>query len=127
MGFLSALMGNASQVDVNELNEELSPILANNENVELGFKLIRDKFVFTNKRLILIDKQGITGSKVEYHSVPYKAITHFKIESAGHFDMDSDLKIYISGSDHPISRELRKGDDIVAIQKTLANCIFGQD
>ncbi|WP_286234640.1 PH domain-containing protein [Thalassotalea sediminis] len=124
MGFLSGLMGNASQVDVNELTDELAPILANNETVELGFKLIRDKFIFTSHRLILIDKQGLTGSKVEYHSVPYKAITHFKIESAGHFDLDSDLKIYISGQDTPISRELRKGDDIVAIQKTLANCLF---
>ncbi|OKY28055.1 PH domain-containing protein [Thalassotalea sp. PP2-459] len=126
MGFLSGLMGNASQVDVNELAEELSPILANNETIELGFKLIRDKFIFTSDRLILIDKQGLTGSKVEYHSVPYKAITHFKIESAGHFDLDSDLKIYISGHDTPITRELRKGDDIVAIQKTLANCLFAR-
>ena len=125
MGFLSGLMGNASQVDVNELTEDLQPILAANEEIELGFKVIRDMFVFTNKRMLLIDKQGLTGSKVEYHSVPYKAITHFKVESSGHFDLDSELKIYISGQSQPITKELRKGDDIVAIQQTLANCVLG--
>lgn len=124
MGFLSGLMGNASQVDVGELTDDLGPILAANEEIELGFKLIRDMFVFTNKRLILIDKQGLTGKKVEYHSIPYKAITHFIVESSGHFDLDSELKIFISGSDNPVSKELRSGDDIVAIQQTLANCIF---
>jgi hypothetical protein len=54
-------------------------------------------YVFTNKRLILIDKQGITGRKVDYHSIPYRAITQFKIETAGHFDLDAELKIWISG------------------------------
>ncbi len=124
MGFLSGLMGNASEVDVGQLNEDLGPILATNEGVELGFKLIRDMIIFTNKRMILIDKQGMTGKRVEYHSIPYPAITHFKVETSGHFDLDSELKIYITGADEPISRELRAGDDIVAIQKTLANCIF---
>jgi hypothetical protein len=54
-------------------------------------------YVFTNKRLILIDKQGMTGRKVDYHSIPYRAITQFKIETAGHFDLDAELKIWISG------------------------------
>ncbi|NRA53639.1 MAG: PH domain-containing protein [Gammaproteobacteria bacterium] len=124
MGILDALMGNASELDSQELNQEFSPILADNEQVELGFKLIRDMFIFTNKRMIIIDKQGITGKKVEYHSVPYKSITHFIVESAGHFDMDSELKIWISGRSEPIVHELRSGADVVAIQKTLANCMF---
>ena len=124
MGILDALMGNASELDSQELNQEFSPILADNEQVELGFKLIRDMFIFTNKRMIIIDKQGITGKKVEYHSVPYISITHFIVESAGHFDMDCDLKIWISGRSEPIVHELRSGADVVAIQKTLANCMF---
>ena len=124
MGLLDGLLGNASELDQQELNQEFSPILADNEQVELGFKLIRDMFVFTNKRMIIIDKQGITGKKVEYHSVPYKSITHFIVESAGHFDMDSELKIWISGTSDPIVYDLKRGSDVVAIQKTLANCMF---
>ncbi len=124
MGLLSGLMGNASELDNAELNEEFSPILANNEQVELGFKLIRDMFIFTNKRMLIIDKQGLTGKKIQYHSIPFKSISHFIVESAGHFDMDSELKIWIGSDKEPISYELKRGSDVVAIQKTLANCLF---
>ena len=63
MGLLSGLLGNAGEVNVAEVEAELSAILAEGENLEQVFKLIRDLIVFTNRRLILIDKQGLTGSK----------------------------------------------------------------
>lgn len=121
MGLLDSLMGNASEVNLEELAEELNPIMGDNEELHLAYKLIRDMFVFTNKRLILIDKQGMTGKKVSYHSIPYKAITHFEVETAGRFDMDSELKLWISGQDQPLVKELKKGTDVVGIQKTIAN------
>lgn len=121
MGLLDSLMGNASEVNLEELAEELNPILGDNEQLHLAYKVIRDMFVFTNKRLILIDKQGMTGKKVSYHSVPYKAITHFEVETAGRFDMDSELKLWISGQKDPLVKELKKGTDVVGIQKTIAN------
>jgi hypothetical protein len=113
MGLLDGLLGNASELDSQELNQEFAPIMADNEQVELGFKLIRDMFIFTNKRMIIIEKQGITGKKTEYHSVPYKSIMHFIVESAGHFDMDSELKIWISGCSDPIVYELKRGSDVI--------------
>ncbi len=121
MGLLDSLLGNASEVNLEELAEELNPIMGDNEELHLAYKLIRDMFVFTNKRLILIDKQGMTGKKVSYHSIPYKAITHFEVETAGRFDMDSELKLWISGQDQPLVKELKKGTDVVGIQKTIAN------
>ncbi|NRD75399.1 PH domain-containing protein [Shewanella sp. VB17] len=121
MGLLDSLMGNASEVNLDELTEELSPILGDNEQLHLAYKVIRDMFVFTNKRLILIDKQGVTGKKVSYHSIPYKAITHFEVETAGRFDMDSELKLWISGQKDPLIKELKKGTDVIGIQKTIAN------
>ncbi|WP_432735980.1 PH domain-containing protein [Maridesulfovibrio sp. FT414] len=124
MGILDALMGNASEVDVNDVQEELNPILGDNERVERAFKLIRDMFVFTNGRLILIDKQGLTGKKVEYMSILYKSVTSFSVETAGHFDLDSELTIWISGRHEPIKKELKKGTDVVGIQKLLANKIL---
>ena len=124
MGLLSGLMGLASAVDANELTEKYGPILAENESIELGFKEIRDMYIFTSKRLILIDKQGLTGSKVDYHSIPYKSISHFSVETAGHFDLDAELKIWISSSEKPITKELKAGSDVVGIQKTLATFMF---
>lgn len=123
MGLLDGLLGNASEVNVDDVAEELSPILGDSESISKVFKLIRDMYVFTNKRLILIDKQGMTGRKVEYHSIPYRAITQFKVETAGHFDMDAELKIWISGQAEPIEAELKK-ESAVDIQQTLATCMF---
>ncbi|WP_320170130.1 PH domain-containing protein [Maridesulfovibrio sp.] len=124
MGILNGLMGNASEVEVGEVQEELAPILGDSEQVERAFKVIRDMFVFTGARLILIDKQGLTGKKVEYLSIPYKSITTFSVETAGHFDMDSELTLWISGRHEPLKKELKKGTDVVGIQKLLANKMF---
>ncbi|MEW9798286.1 PH domain-containing protein [Alteromonas sp. CYL-A6] len=119
MGLLDKLIGNAAEVDVSEVSDELAPILGEGETLARVFKEIRDMYVFTNKRLVLIDKQGLTGRKVEYRSVPYKAITMFTLETAGHFDMDAELKIWVSGQSSPIEKELNK-HTVVGIQQTLA-------
>lgn len=120
---LQGLFGNASSVDIQSVQRDLAPVLAGEEQVMRAFRVIRDMIVFTDKRLILIDKQGLTGSKVEYHSIPYKSISHFSVETAGHFDMDAELKIYISGNMNPIQREFRKGGDITGVQQTLAHFV----
>lgn len=98
MGFLDSVLGNASEVDISAIQNDYARILANNERIEKAYRLIRDMFLFTDKRLILVNIQGINGKKVEYHSIPYRAITHFSIETAGHFDLDAELKIWISGT-----------------------------
>ncbi len=123
MGLLDALMGNASEVDVTDVQEELAPILADDERVVSAYKLIRDLIVFTSNRFMFIDKQGMTGRKVEYHSIPYKAITQFKVETAGHFDLDAELKLFVSGQSAPLEFEL-KSDTATAVQKSLANAMF---
>jgi hypothetical protein len=120
MGLFDGILGNASEVDRQQLERDFEAILAEGEQIERAFKLIRDLFVFTNRRLILVDKQGMTGKKAEYHSIPYRAITHFSVETAGHFDADSELKIWLSGSSTPIEREFKRGTNIVDVQKTLA-------
>jgi hypothetical protein len=65
--------------------------------------LIRDTFVFTNKRLIFVNRQGVTGKKVEYQSIPFRNITRFSIETAGAFDLDAELKMWLTGADNPSS------------------------
>lgn len=114
------LFGNAAEIDARALQKELEALLIDGEKVVQAFKIVRDMFVFTDKRLILIDKQGMTGRKAEYHSIPYKSISHFSVETAGTFDLDSELKIYISSNPAPIQREFRRGTDIIGVQKTLA-------
>ena len=125
MGLLSNLLGNASEVDIVKVQNELAPVLVPGEVIGKGFKIFRDMFIFTDHRLIMIDKQGITGSKTSYHSILYRSITQFSVETAGSFDADSELKIWVSGGGLPISKEFKKGTDVVGIQKYLAYCVFG--
>jgi len=120
MGFFSELMGNASELDSAALNQEFKDIICEGEEIECGFKVLRDKWVFTNKRLIMVDVQGLTGKKKEYHSIPYRSITQFAGETARTFDADCELGIWISGSPEPYQYELSHKVNVVAIQKTLA-------
>ncbi|BAU29030.1 PH (Pleckstrin Homology) domain-containing protein [Aneurinibacillus soli] len=124
MGFFDGFMGNASEVNVAEVQREFAHVLAKSENIDKAYKLIRDMFIFTNKRLILVDKQGLTGKKIEYHSVPYRSITHFSIETAGSFDLDAELKIWISGSQTPIQKQFNKNLNIYELQSVLAEYVL---
>lgn len=124
MGFLDGLMGNASEIEPAKIADDFARVLAQGERIERAYQLIRDLFVFTNKRLILVDKQGLTGNKVEYHSLPYKSITHFSVETAGHFDLDAELKIWVSGTPMPIQKRFNKNLNIYAVQSVLAGYVL---
>tara|TARA_B100001250_G_C19649352_1_gene721903 strand:- start:19 stop:399 length:381 start_codon:yes stop_codon:yes gene_type:complete len=125
MGILSSILGNAGTVDNEKLQADYAQLLIPEETIETGFKLIRDTFIFTNKRLILVDKQGVTGKKVEYFSVTYKSITRFSIETAGTFDLDAELKIWISSESVPsIQKKFNKSVNVYDIQKLLATYVL---
>lgn len=120
MGFFSNLTGNASELNAEELEADFADVIFDEETIETAFKIFRDKWVFTNRRLIILDVQGLTGKKKEYHSIPYKSITQFLVETAGNFDADSEIKIWISSQSEPLSYELKSGVDVVGLQKILA-------
>ena len=123
MGLFSGLLGNAGVIDAEKLQSEYGQLLGDEESMEVGFKVIRDTFIFTNKRLILVDIQGLTGKKTEYLSIPYSKITKFSIETAGHFDLDAELKIWIGSEREPIEKKFNKKVNIYDLQKVLANHI----
>ena len=82
MGLISGLMGLSSDADATAIEADLAPILLPGEGVELAFQIVRDLLVFTDLRLIMVDKQGMTGRKRHIQSVPYRSITMFAIETA---------------------------------------------
>ena len=107
--------GNASDFDVREVQ---------GEQLRRGFRVVRDLFLFTDRRLILVDRQGMSGRKTEYHSIPYRSITHFSIETAGLLDGDAELVIYLSGALEPVRREFRRGSDILGVSRLLAQGVL---
>jgi hypothetical protein len=125
MGLFSAILGNAGSVSQDQLLKQYGQLLIEGEEIELGFKLIRDTFIFTTKRLILVDKQGLTASKTEYKSISYKSITRFSIETAGTFDLDAELKIWVSSELQPsIRKQFNKSVNVYEVQKVLAHHVL---
>lgn len=124
MGLFDNLLGNASKANLENIRQDYAKLLANGEVIHQAYEIFRDLFLFTDKRLILIDKQGVTGKKTQYHSIPYKSIRHFSIETAGHFDLEAELKIYVAGMDTPICKKFNKNLDIYQLQAILAEYVL---
>lgn len=126
MGLIDIISGNAKTISAEDAQASLSDILIPNEIVHRAYKLVRDMIIFTNLRIIFIDKQGITGKKTDVMTIPYKSITFYSFETAGSFDYDAEMKIYISGSSEPIEKTLSRSVDIEDLQKTLTWLIFNK-
>lgn len=124
MGLMSGILGNASEISIEQVEKDYGILFVDGETIEKAFLLIRDVFIFTNKRLILVDKQGITGKKTEVMSIPYSKINTFSVETAGHLDLDAELKIWISGVSLPISKKFNKKTNIYDVQKLLATHVL---
>ena len=84
-------------VDDSAYSEAISPMLVDGESIVGTFKAIRDGVVFTNKRIFVINVQGLTGKKVDYTSLPYSKIQAYSVETAGVIDLDSELELWFSG------------------------------
>ena len=120
MGLLSSVLGNAGVVAPEKLEAAYAQLLAEGEKIEVGFAVFRDTFIFTEKRLMIVDVQGMTGKKIEYMSIPYVKITKFSVETAGRFDLDAELKIWVGSEPTPIQKKFNKKVNIYDLQRVLA-------
>ena len=84
-------------VSDNDFAGMIAPMFAPGEQIIQTFRGIRDGVVFTNKRIITINVQGLTGKKKDFTSLPYSKIQAYSVESAGVFDLDSELDLWFSG------------------------------
>jgi len=125
MGLLDGLLGNAAEISASDAQGEFKTILGSEERIEKAYKLIRDHIIFTDKRLILVNRQGITGAKVEYQSIPYRSISRFAVETAGQFDLDAELHIWVTGRPEPISQQFTRHVNIYEVQGLLAHHVAG--
>lgn len=84
-------------VDNSTFEKMISPLFVPGESILGSFQSIRDGVVFTNKRIFAVNVQGITGKKKDFTSLPYSKIQAFSVETAGTFDLDSELELWFSG------------------------------
>lgn len=102
------------QVDNSAYEERLVPLFAPGEEIVASFRTVRDGVVFTNKRVITINVQGLTGKKTDYSSLPYKKVQAFSIETSGVFDLDSELELWFSSLGR-VRFEFTAGADVARI------------
>lgn len=99
------------------------PLLISGENILMTFRGIRDGVVFTNKRIISINVQGMTGKKKDFTSLPYSKIQAFSVETAGVLDMDSELELWFSGMGK-VKFEFVSRADVPALCRTISEFVL---
>ena len=109
-----------SPVDAESQMNRVGPLLVDGETIIAAFKAIRDSVVFTNKRVIAVNVQGITGKKVDFTTLPYSKLQAYSVETAGTFDLDCELDLFFSGGIGMVRFEIRGNYDIVGLSKLLA-------
>ena len=108
-----------SRVSNDSIEDKISSLLIDGETIISAYKAVRDFVSFTNKRVISVNVQGITGKKKDYTSMPYAKISVFSVETAGTFDLDSELEMYFSGVGK-VKFEFTGSSDIVEISRLIA-------
>lgn len=101
----------------------VTPLLISGEEIVACYQSVRDYLLFTNRRLICVNVQGITGKKQDFTSLPYSKIQAFSIESAGVLDLDSELELWFSGLGK-IQLEFSRGTDIASICKFIGQSVL---
>lgn len=110
-------------IDEDEVREDFHRFLVEGEEIFAAFRTVRDQLVFTNKRFIAANVQGITGSKVDYTSIPYNKIQAFSVESAGTFDRDTEFQCYVSTLGR-LSFEISGSFDILAFNGIVSRHVL---
>lgn len=122
--FQKSVLFKLSPIKNEEMLKPINDFLIDGESVLSSFKTVRDQLVFTNKRIIAANVQGITGKKVDYTSIPYSKIQTFSVETAGTLDLDCEIEIYIS-SIGKIKFEIKGNFDIVKFNKVISQYVLG--
>lgn len=121
--FQESVLFKLEPIAVDQMLKPISNFLLEDETVFAVFKTVRDQLVFTSKRIIAANVQGLTGKKVDYTSIPYSKIQTFSVESSGALDRDCEIEIYIS-SIGKIRFEIRGNFDVIAFNKVISKYVL---
>jgi len=110
-------------IDPEDVREDFHKFMIAGESIFSAFKTVRDQLVFTNKRIIAANVQGIMGSKVDYTSLPYSKIQAFSVETSGTLDLDCEIEVYIS--ELGIARfEIKGAFDLLSFNKLISEHVL---
>lgn len=114
----------ATEVSTAEIEGRYRALLLEGEQVLAAFRTIRDIAFLTSERLCLVNVQGWTGKKVAIQSIPFRSIIRFSLETAGTFDLDADMHLWLAGTHEPLEIKIGRGSNLTEIQRILAKGIL---
>ena len=107
----------------NSFAKDVEPLLVQGEEILGCYKAMRDYVTFTNKRVIAVNVQGVTGKKKDFTTLPYSKIQAFSVETAGVFDLDSELELHFSGLGL-VKFDFTGSSDIISIGNAISNYLL---
>ena len=123
MAFFGKVIGNANEITTEALPDRFENMLAFNEEIRSGFKIIRDYIVFTNLRLIYSDHQGVTGMKCEDRSFPYRSLVSWSFETAGPTMANKTVRIWLYGIPKPYKLDFPPKYDLIELEVAFAEAL----
>lgn len=118
---------NLKPIDVSGVRNEVAGLLAPGEQILSAFKTVRDQVVFTSRRIISIDVQGLTGKRKSFASLPYSRIQFFTIQTPGFMELVSDSELYLMfANGFTATFEFKGSVDISAIGRMISECVFNE-
>lgn len=124
MGLFSGDMKTTASAETKKIHAEYGQLLVDGEIIDAAFTVQRDVFIFTNKRLILVEVQGISGRQIEYISIPYGRIAKFSVQTGENFDLNAELKIWTASETVPLEKKFNKDVNVYEVQKALAGRVL---
>lgn len=121
--FNNASFFKLNRVGNDTFRSQIEPVLTGSESILSTYKGIRDGVVFTNKRIIAINVQGLTGKKKDFTSLPYSKIQVYSVETSGVFDLDSELELWFSGVGK-VKFEFTSNSNVSEICKSISNYVL---
>lgn len=125
INFNSDSVWNLKPIDASNVKNEVRGLLINGEEVEMAFQTFRDQLIFTNKRIIAVDVQGITGKRKSFAVMPYSKIQYFSIQTPGFAEMIKDAELFIMFSNTFTAKFEFKGNvDIGKIGRLISEYVL---
>ena len=120
---MDANIMNLKEIILQSVRPEVPTLLVNGENIIMAFQTVRDQVIFTDKRIFVVNVQGITGKRTSYFSYPYSKVQYFGIETAGVLDIDSEL-VFAFSNGAKLQFDFKSKVDIRKISMMVSNYIL---